>query len=128
MCDIRTVLDTLKTGVAVVNMEEKIGIEAKMLSEDLENINEKYPCVYFNNALIGGFKSLFEDNYSDRSGMVFHTNDISRLFKLQVFVPLHDVQNHSVAMPNIEKLTQSVYHIIDSHDNHKCFYTVYHDE
>ena len=91
MCDIRTVLDTLKTGVAVVNMEEKIGIEAKMLSEDLENINEKYPCVYFNNALIGGFKSLFEDNYSDRSGMVFHTNDISRLFKLQVFVPLHDV-------------------------------------
>ena len=49
----------MKTGVAVVNIEEKIGIEPKMLSEDLENINDKYPCVYFNNALIDGFKSLF---------------------------------------------------------------------
>jgi hypothetical protein len=66
------VLDTLKTGVAIVNIEERIGIEPRMVSENTEDISDKYPCVYFNDvfksliiqqdensSFVGVFKSLF---------------------------------------------------------------------
>ena len=62
--DIRVVLDSLFTGVAVVNVSEGApppllkGIKSQLFSTKSDH-EKSYPCVYFNNAFVEGFTSHF---------------------------------------------------------------------